>query len=260
MPSMDSAIILNTPPLLITEHDSIMNHEGLASDPITNKPSSLPVSSNTTAVNSSSAISAEEPASTAAAMTNNASATTTMNKSLYTNALKQQSRPRSASDTYTGRERRNISIEPKMESGPRREVHQGDALTSIKRTRVCPCTVKGEQYFHIALNETYKGTVEAVFKLLFDSEFIKGFLEKYENFEGMEGTAQNRFVLTAQTDVQLGHWKHGIREVTGKRKIKSSTMGKVYKQQIISLYHILIYAVGRHENRENSISGKTNPP
>ncbi|CAO0802577.1 unnamed protein product [Mucor circinelloides] len=209
VPSMDSAIILNTPPLLITEHDSVMNHEGLASDPITNKPSSLPVSSNTTAANSSSAISTEEPASTAAAMTNNASATTAMNKSLYTNTLKQQSRPRSASDTYTGRERRNISIEPKMESGPKREVHQGDALTSIKRTRVCPCTVKGEQYFHIALNETYKGTVEAVFKLLFDSEFIKGFLEKYENFE----------------DVQLGHWKHGIREVTGKRKIKSSTMG-----------------------------------
>ncbi|GAN03068.1 hypothetical protein MAM1_0033d02519 [Mucor ambiguus] len=215
VPSMDSAIILHTPPLLITEHDSILHHENLASDlTTTSKPSSSPlafpppISSSTTAVNSPSSISAEESASTAA-MTNNASATTNMNKSLYTNTLKQQSRPRSASDTYTGRERRNVTIEPKLESGPRREIRQDDALTPIKKTRVCPCTVKGEQYFHIALNETYKGTVEAVFKLLFDSEFIKGFLEKYENFE----------------DVQLGHWKHGIREVTGKRKIKSSTMG-----------------------------------
>ncbi|KAF1798544.1 hypothetical protein FB192DRAFT_1288509 [Mucor lusitanicus] len=178
VPSMDSAIVLHTPPLLITEHDAALHHEDLASDPVTTKPS--PVS------------------------------TTTMNKSFYTNALKQQSRPRSASDTYTGRERRTVTIEPKLESGPKREVRQDDALTPIKKTRVCPCTVKGEQYFHVALNETYKGTVEAVFKLLFDSEFIKGFLEKYENFE----------------DVQLGHWKHGIREVTGKRKIKSSTMGK----------------------------------
>ncbi|KAL9558530.1 hypothetical protein MBANPS3_000866 [Mucor bainieri] len=213
VPSMDSAIILHTPPLLITEHDSILHHEDLASDPITTSkpsasPSPQPVSSGTTAVNSSSAVSAEEPAS-AAVMTNNASAITSLNKSVYTNTLKQQSRPRSASDTYTGRERRTVTIEPKVESGPKREIRPDDALTPIKKTRVCPCTVKGEQYFHIALNETYRGTVEAVFKLLFDSEFIKGFLEKYENFE----------------DVQLGQWKHGSREVTGKRKIKSSTMG-----------------------------------
>ncbi|KAK4515523.1 carboxy methyl transferase for protein phosphatase 2A [Mucor velutinosus] len=214
VPSMDSAIILHTPPLLITDHDSVLHHEDFASDTLTSsKPSSSPsppppVSSSTTAVNSSSAISAEEPASTTG-MTNNGSAITSMNKSLYTNTLKQQSRPRSASDTYTGRERRNVTIEPKLESGPKREIRQDDALTPIKKTRVCPCTVKGEQYFHIALNETYKGTVEAVFKLLFDSEFIKDFLEKYENFE----------------DVQLGHWKHGVREVTGKRKIKSATMG-----------------------------------
>lgn len=183
VPSMDSAIVLHTPPLLITEHDAALHHEDLASDPVTTKPSPVSSSSNTTAVNSSSAISAEAPAPTAVTA-NNASAATTMNKSFYTNALKQQSRPRSASDTYTGRERRTVTIEPKLESGPKREVRQDDALTPIKKTRVCPCTVKGEQYFHVALNETYKGTVEAVFKLLFDSEFIKGFLEKYENFEG----------------------------------------------------------------------------
>lgn len=266
VPSMDSAIILHTPPLLITEHDSILHHEDFANDPITSSkpassPSPPPVSSNTTAVNSSSAVSSEETASTAV-MTNNAPATTSMNKCLYTNTLKQQSRPRSASDTYMGRERRNVSIEPNMESGPKREIRQDNALTPIKKTRVCPCTVKGEQYFHVALNETYKGTVEAVFKLLFDSEFIKGFLEKYENFEGRTIAAIPFDSDTdSQTDVQLGHWKHGVREVTGKRKIKSSTMGKVYKQRIISSYHILIYAaLNRHENRENSISGKTNPP
>jgi hypothetical protein len=49
--------------------------------------------------------------------------------------------------------------------------------------------------------------------------------------------------LIVISDVQLGNWKHGIREVTGKRKIKSSTMGKAYKnKQIILSYHILIYS------------------
>jgi hypothetical protein len=82
----------------------------------------------------------------------------------------------------------------------------------LKKPRVCPCVLKGEQHHHVALNETYNGTVDAMSKLLFHSSFYKSFLEKYESFE----------------DVQLGTWKHGGREVTGKRKIKSSTSGKTY--------------------------------
>lgn len=181
IPSMDSAIILNTPPLLITEHDSILNHENLINDPIINKPPTPPITSNADVVNTDSVISTEEPAPIAL-VTNNAP-TTNLNKSLYTNTLRQQSRPRSASDTYTGRDRRILSFEPKVEASPKHEIRP-EELTPIKKTRVCPCTVKGEQYFHVALNETYNGTVEAIFKLLFDSEFVKGFLEKYENFEG----------------------------------------------------------------------------
>ncbi|CEP08384.1 hypothetical protein [Parasitella parasitica] len=206
IPSVDSAIILHTPPLLILEHDPILNHESSLDDPITNnrKPIAPPVA----AANTASAMATEDSAPTTTAVTNNAP-TPIVNKSLNSNALKQQSRPRSASDSYTNRNHSNMLIVPKAESGTKREARQQEALTPIKKTRVCPCTVKGEQYFHIALNETYEGSVEAVFKLLFDSKFVKGFLEKYENFE----------------DVQLGNWKHGIREVTGKRKIKSSTTG-----------------------------------
>lgn len=182
IPSMDSAVILNTPPLLLTGHDSILNHENVTNDPIINKPPTPPITSNTDVVNTNLVISTEEPA--LIALVPNNAPTTSLNKSLFTNTLKQQSRPRSASDTYTGRDRRILSFEPKVEAGPKHEIRQEEALTPIKKTRVCPCTVKGEQYFHVALNETYKGTVEAIFKLLFDSEFVKGFLEKYENFEG----------------------------------------------------------------------------
>ncbi|KAI8640186.1 hypothetical protein BD408DRAFT_420268 [Parasitella parasitica] len=206
IPSVDSAIILHTPPLLILDHDSILNHENSPDDLITNN--RKPIAPPLVAVNTVSAVATEESAPATTSVTNNAP-TPIVNKSLHSDTLKQQSRPRSASDSYTSQNKSNVSIVPKTESGTKREVRQQEVLTPIKKTRVCPCTVKGEQYFHIALNETYKGTVEAVFKLLFNSKFVKGFLEKYENFE----------------DVQLGTWKHGIREVTGKRKIKSSTMG-----------------------------------
>jgi hypothetical protein len=36
--------------------------------------------------------------------------------------------------------------------------------------------------------------------------------------------------LPMTIDVQVGAWKHGNREITGKRKIKSSTMGKLKQE------------------------------
>jgi hypothetical protein len=41
-----------------------------------------------------------------------------------------------------------------------------------------------EQYGYVALDRVYPGTVEAVDKLLFETDFVKRFLERYENFEG----------------------------------------------------------------------------
>lgn len=117
-------------------------------------------------------------------------------------------RPRSVSDSnYRGR--REVAIQP--ESSLKREIMY-PSITPIKKTRVCPCTVQGEQYSRIAINETFPGTVEAIFKLLFDSSFTKGFLERYENFE----------------NVKTSVWQHGAREIVGQRRIKSTTSGKSY--------------------------------
>ncbi|KAI8075517.1 hypothetical protein BDF21DRAFT_343506 [Thamnidium elegans] len=116
-------------------------------------------------------------------------------------------RPRSVSDSnYRGR--RELAIQP--ESSLKREITYPSTITPIKKTRVCPCTVQGEQYSRIAINETFPGTVEAMFKLLFDSSFVKGFLERYENFE----------------NVQTSVWQHGAREIVGQRRIKSTTSEK----------------------------------
>lgn len=126
-----------------------------------------------------------------------------------TNTTTTKLRPRSASDSnYRGR--REFTLLP--ESNLKREYDRSPTITPIKKTRVCPCTVKGEQYAHVALNETYPGTVEAMLKLLFDSSFLKNFLERYENFE----------------NVQAGIWQHGTREIVGQRRIKSSTSGKCF--------------------------------
>jgi hypothetical protein len=98
--------------------------------------------------------------------------------------IQQQKRPRATSDVYTTRERRVLSFAQNNEADSH-EIKQPDHyVTPIKKTRVCPCTVQGEQYFHVALNETYKGSVEAMFELLFNSDFLRGFLERYENFAG----------------------------------------------------------------------------
>lgn len=189
IPSVDSAIHLSSPPLLLTtEEDDPDKH---LQEPVNALPNKSSIS--TTASTSHSTLAKGVYVSDTLSEFNN----------------RTNNRPRAVSDSC--KERRTFN-ETKSDSDSKREIlrHDSGAVTPIKKTRVCPCTVKGEQYLHIALNETYNGSVEAMFKLLFDSDFIKKFLERYENFE----------------DVQVGGWKHGAREVIGKRRIKSSTMGK----------------------------------
>lgn len=195
IPDMDSAVLLS-PPLLITTEEDTQHHHGLIES------AAKPNNSST---------------STAAATNNNTSPSNKItllptDSSAYLKEsplLSTLNRPRAVSDSY--RERRTAVIPNKTDTSSLKRETLLQSITPIKRTRVCPCTVKGEQYTHIALNETYTGTVESLFKLLYDSDFFKGFLERYENFE----------------EVQLGTWKHGAREVIGKRRIKSSTMGKL---------------------------------
>lgn len=200
IPSNDSAIHLNSPPLLLDDsHD-----EHLLLEPVNNTilPSKTTSSSSTT-----------QPGTTHSTLAKGVYVADTLSD-FNGRTSNNSNRPRAVSDSYK-EQRRAVAVamssEPKYEFDSKREIpHQSDGtVTPIKKTRVCPCTVKGEQYLHIALNETYTGSVEGMFKLLFDSNFIKKFLERYENFE----------------DVQVGSWNHGAREVIGKRKIKSSTMG-----------------------------------
>jgi hypothetical protein len=105
-------------------------------------------------------------------------------KSFVSQLKDTQRRPRAVSDSF----REHYAVEPKVELGSKRETRsqQKDQqyIVPIKKTRVCPCTIKGEQYPTIALNETYNGNTEDMFTLLFDSDLIKAFLEKFENYKG----------------------------------------------------------------------------
>ncbi|KAI7895289.1 uncharacterized protein EV154DRAFT_536144 [Mucor mucedo] len=183
--SADSAVVLKTP-----KAES-------------NKPPSASPSPSPPAASSSNS------AAAAAA----ADANQTPEKSARLSPTIAKQRPRSVSDsnykprsTASATSTTAVTIpEPKV--SPLRQ--QTVMTPTIKKTRVCPCTVNGEQYPHIALNETYKGSVQAMFRLLFDSNFFPGFLERYENFEHVQSSA----------------WKHGKRQVIGQRRIKSSTTG-----------------------------------
>jgi hypothetical protein len=151
---------LNTPPLLITEENEKAT--------ISNNNSQLLIPSNSTVTTKCSTADDDSP----------------------TSNVPIQQRPRATSDVYTTRERRNLSFSPIIElSSSKREIKQPNPyVTPIKKTRVCPCTVHGQHYFHVALNETYTGSVEAMFELLFNSDFLRGFFERYENFEGKNKT------------------------------------------------------------------------
>ncbi|KAI8977931.1 GRAM domain-containing protein [Pilobolus umbonatus] len=97
------------------------------------------------------------------------------------------------------------SIKSMMKNNrPRSISNSYRAPVPVPQRRECPCT---EQLSYVAMDYCFDGTVELVNRLLYHTEFIKRFLEKYENFE----------------DVRIGKWKHRSREYVGQRRMKSST-------------------------------------
>ncbi|KAI7902009.1 GRAM domain-containing protein [Cokeromyces recurvatus] len=118
-------------------------------------------------------------------------------ESVMDNTEKQHSRPRAVSDSYAKiKEKRNdnslSTTYPFIHNSTslKRDYDQ-EHSTGIKRTKACPCSIHNKHYFHVALNETYSGTVDAMFRLLFDSDFFKNFLERYENFESNNDNDDN---------------------------------------------------------------------
>ncbi|KAF9948130.1 hypothetical protein BGZ70_002349 [Mortierella alpina] len=65
---------------------------------------------------------------------------------------------------------------------------------SSRAKTTCQCSKDGRHYANVYLSETYQGSVESIWKLLFDSQFAKGFLTS----EVMKGA-----------DVQEENWKDG---------------------------------------------------
>ncbi|RCH86439.1 hypothetical protein CU098_007504, partial [Rhizopus stolonifer] len=116
-----------------------------------------------------------------------------------------RTRPRSVSDSVT-RDHQNA---PTIESFfNMKETTVQKEEPEKKKRQGCPCHVDHDA--HVALDQTYDGTVESMFKRLFDSRLIKDFLERYEHYE----------------DIELSPWKHGHRQIMGKKRIKSSnTLG-----------------------------------
>ncbi|KAG1457872.1 hypothetical protein G6F46_007071 [Rhizopus delemar] len=191
--SKDSAIMPNTPPHLLT--DETLIKEDIVSQP---------------------------------------SVTTYDNKPMGTTLLKikdtplklsttSNNRPRSVSDSYATKMTSSpIVIPPKPSEHNRKqrgESHQSlVSRFSTGKAVTCPCMQHNEQYGYVALDRVYPGTVEAVDKLLFETDFIKRFLERYENFE----------------DVQVERWKNNSRNITGKRRIKAS---EKHIKMIKTLFH-----------------------
>ncbi|OAD73499.1 hypothetical protein PHYBLDRAFT_181561 [Phycomyces blakesleeanus NRRL 1555(-)] len=68
--------------------------------------------------------------------------------------------------------------------------------TATPLPHTCTCTTKRDPYPMVALDHTFAGTVETMYRILFDSDFMKNYLEKKEN----------------QKDVKMGQWIHGRRD------------------------------------------------
>ncbi|KAI8973698.1 hypothetical protein BDF20DRAFT_667193 [Mycotypha africana] len=227
--SPDSAIMLNTPPLLITDKDSFEQHQKDLIEQQRLQKAAASLEEEIENDKEQVGITKEAGVDTSHSSPGH---DTTLNgaarekDTFLATKLEEQQRPRAASDSNTtpadtsvltkprtttnGTSRLNLTASPALAMN--NTLSQGKKpmkVVPLKKSRVCPCTINNEQYHHVALNEIYTGTVEAMFKLLCDSDFLRNFLERYEAFE----------------DVQDGEWRHGRREVTGKRRVKSATSG-----------------------------------
>ncbi|CEI98853.1 hypothetical protein RMCBS344292_12951 [Rhizopus microsporus] len=175
--SNDSAIMTNSPPVLLT--DEPVSKETVISRPVLVAHENKPAAATLLTVENTPVISSN--------------------------------RPRSISDSYKDK------VIPSPIIVPSRPNHNSPEKNSAKtepveytanKTVICPCMKSNKQYTHVALDRTYHGTVEAMDKLLFETDFIKSFLERCENFG----------------DVELGVWQNNSRSIKGKRRIKTSAM------------------------------------
>ncbi|KAI7866974.1 GRAM domain-containing protein [Spinellus fusiger] len=66
----------------------------------------------------------------------------------------------------------------------------------------CPCCEDQVHYSQVALHETYSGTVESMYSILFDSDFMEQYLTSVKKCHGLE----------------LGTWKHGLRQNNGRQQ------------------------------------------
>ncbi|CAO3701562.1 unnamed protein product [Rhizopus stolonifer] len=171
--SNDSAIMPNTPPLLLTDED-------ILKEDVVSQPSIIPHE--------------------------NKPLTTTLLK-VKDRPLVLNNRPRSVSDSHAIKMMSSPIVVPPNEQKKREKFCGG--LTDRNQTRktaMCPCMKHNDQYGYVALDRVYPGTVEAMDKLFYHTDFIQCFLECCENFES----------------VQLERWKNNTRNINGKRKIKAS--------------------------------------
>ncbi|KAG0192226.1 hypothetical protein DFQ28_009800 [Apophysomyces sp. BC1034] len=94
-------------------------------------------------------------------------------------------------------------------------------IIPVNRTKSCPCTASGEHYSNIALDETYPGTVESMYKILFTSDFMKGFLKEVQQSRGM--------IIDTDDDVDLSRYRHGVRECSYRRPMAGTNGVKLVK-------------------------------
>ncbi|CAO3691518.1 unnamed protein product [Rhizopus microsporus] len=175
--SNDSAIMTNSPPVLLT--DEPVSKETIISRPVLVAHENKPAATTLLTVENTPVIS--------------------------------NNRPRSISDSYKDKVIPSPIIVPPRPSNNSPEKNSAKVEPveyTANKTVICPCMKSNKQYTHVALDRTYHGTVEAMDKLLFETDFIKSFLERCENFG----------------DVELGVWKNNSRSIKGKRRIKTSAM------------------------------------
>ncbi|ORE07891.1 hypothetical protein BCV72DRAFT_101004 [Rhizopus microsporus var. microsporus] len=175
--SNDSAIMTNSPPVLLT--DEPVSKETVISRPVLVAHENKPAAATLLTVENTPVIS--------------------------------NNRPRSISDSYKDKVIPSPIIVPPRPNGssPEKNTAKAEPIEyTANKAVICPCMKSNKQYTHVALDRTYHGTVEAMDKLLFETDFIKSFLERCENFG----------------DVELGVWQNNSRSIKGKRRIKTSAM------------------------------------
>ncbi|KAG1471924.1 hypothetical protein G6F56_001838 [Rhizopus delemar] len=197
--SNDSAIMPNTPPLLLTDED-------ILKEDVVSQPSIIPHE----------------------------------NKPLATTLLKVKdkplvlnNRPRSVSDSHAIKMMSSPIVVPLNEQKKRERSCSGLIdRNRIRKTAMCPCMKHNDQYGYVALDRVYPGTVEAMDKLFYHTDFIQCFLECCENFESLKMEEQHKEYQWKKKNKSFRETEHYQLPyyscVTSKKSIPDMPMGAVY--------------------------------